>query len=65
MNDLKNLATIMLNGTQVTDAGLKELKNLKNLTWLDVSLTKVTDMGVKQLNKALPGCHILSYGLKK
>ena len=46
-------------GTQVTDAGLKELKDLKQLTSLYLPNTdQVTDDGVADLQKALPGCKI-------
>jgi internalin A len=45
-------------GTQVTDAGLKELKELKQLTELHLQRTKLTDAGVKELKEALPKCKI-------
>ena len=38
-----------LSGTQVTDAGLKELDGLKNLHTLHLGGTKVTDRGLKEL----------------
>ena len=41
-------------GTEVTDAGLKELAGLKQLQSLDLIRTQVTDEGVRQLRKALP-----------
>ena len=47
-----------LNNTQVTDAGLENLKGLTNLTDLFLNNTQVTDAGVKELQKALPNCHI-------
>ena len=40
-----------MSGTEVTDAGLKELVALKNLTHLHLSLTKITDEGLQQLVK--------------
>src|SRR5437870_5175232 len=33
----------LVTGKELTDAGLKELKDLKQLTSLDISVTKVTD----------------------
>src|SRR5438874_4326071 len=54
----KPVIGVNLAGTQVTDAGLKELKDLKQLTYLDVSGTQVTADGVADLQKALPGCGI-------
>ena len=38
-----------LSGTQVTDAGLKELAGLKNLHTLNLNFTPVTDAGLKEL----------------
>jgi len=43
-----------LNGTAVTDAGLKELRELKNLQNLNLDNTKITDAGIKEL-KGLTG----------
>jgi hypothetical protein len=43
-----------LSDTQVTDAGLKELKELKNLRSLDLFNTRVTDAGAAVLQNALP-----------
>ena len=53
------LSSTHVRGTEVTDAGLKELKGLKALTRLEVGNTKVTDEGVKDLQKALPGCRVI------
>src|SRR5204862_328520 len=41
-------------GTQVTDAGLKELEDLKQLTALYLAHTKVTGEGAQELQTALP-----------
>ena len=49
LKDLKNLTSLNLCSTQVTDEGLKELKDLKNLISLNLSETKVTDAGLKEL----------------
>jgi len=56
--ELKDLATPSLNGTPVTDAGLKELTALKRLTSLSLANTKVTEAGVAELRRALPKCLI-------
>jgi len=45
----KPVIRVRLGGTQVTDAGLKELAALKNLQELDLAGTKVTDAGLKEL----------------
>jgi internalin A len=46
---LKNLQTLILWDTQVTDAGLKDLAALKNLQALNLGATQVTDAGLKEL----------------
>ena len=50
--------SVDLNGTKVTDAGLKELAGLKNLHHLDLRETSVTHAGVAELQKALPKLQI-------
>jgi hypothetical protein len=45
--------------TNVTDAGVKDLKELKNLTGLDLHNTKVTDAGLKELKEGSSGIHVL------
>jgi internalin A len=52
------VVSLDLNGTPVTDAGLKELAALKNLTDLDLRNTEVTDAGLGYLRQALPSCQI-------
>ena len=54
----KPVTGVNLGGAQVTDAGLKGLKDLKQLTSLNLEGTKVTADGVADLQKALPGCKI-------
>jgi hypothetical protein len=56
--DFKKLTWLQLGSTQVTEAGLKELKELKNLSWLYLGGTPVTDAGLKELKEALPKCAI-------
>jgi len=52
------LQTLDLYNTQVTDAGVKELKGLKCLRLLDLRRTGVTDAGVKEIKAALPKIEI-------
>ena len=44
--------------TDVTDSGLKEIKELKNLQVLEIGFTPVTDAGAKELKAALPKLEI-------
>jgi hypothetical protein len=53
------LRRLDLNGTKVTDAGLKELAGLKNLKLLFLFDAPVTPAGIAELKKALPGCKIV------
>ena len=59
-SDLKRTRALMLNNTQITDEGLKDVAKLQNLTGLDLSRTQVTKAGVAELQKALPNCAIAS-----
>ena len=45
----KPVVAVDLRGTEVTDAGLKDLAPLTHLQKLDLSVTKVTDAGLKEL----------------
>ena len=45
-------------GTEIADAGLKEVAKLKQLTLLSLYDTKVTKAGIAELQKALPKCNI-------
>ncbi len=47
---------LLLNGTDITDEGLKHLHGLKSLRTLFLRGTKVTDAGVAGFQKALPNC---------
>ncbi len=58
LKEIKNLQTLDLSLTVVTDAGMKELKELKSLQMLDLGETKVTDKGRAELQKALPKLYI-------
>jgi len=59
---LSKVAALNLRGTDVTSAGLAQLKGLKGLTHLHLEKTKVNDEGLKQL-KELPNLVYLNlYG---
>ena len=52
------LKVLSLQGTKVTDAGLKHLTALTGLETLNLGKTQVTPGGVAQLQKALPKCKV-------
>ena len=58
LKPLTKLELLILSGTGVTDAGLKELVVLKELWGLSVTGTRVTAAGAAELHKALPKCQI-------
>src|SRR5205807_1684624 len=55
---------LSLYGTQVTDAGLKEIAGLKSLQSLSLSGTQVTDAGLKELT-SLKSLQLLNLGNTK
>jgi internalin A len=56
---LKNLTTLALNETRITEAGLKEIAELKRLTLLNIHGTRITGAGMKQLQQSLPNLNII------
>ena len=46
---LQELQGLYLEGTRITDAGLKELAKLQNLKGLSLEDTKITDAGLKNV----------------
>jgi len=56
---LSQLRRLDLDGTQVTDSGLENLRGLTQLRDLNLNGTDVTDAGVQLLRKALPNCQIV------
>ena len=58
LQNLKNLERLSLDGTKVSDVGLKSLHHLKKLTTLELSNTSITDDGVSALLQKLPGLDI-------
>jgi hypothetical protein len=55
----ESLFGLDISGTDLMDAGLKELANFKNLGRLCICNTKVSDEEVEKLQKALPKCLIV------
>ena len=51
LRDLKNLTSLSLMSTKVTDEGLKELQGMQNLNNLNLEGTKVTDRGLKEFRE--------------
>jgi hypothetical protein len=54
----RNLLSLSLSETRVTDAGLAHLQKLKGLRNLYLKGTKVTSQGVADLRKVLPDLEI-------
>jgi hypothetical protein len=52
------LVALDLQFTQVSDAGLEQLKNLQNLRYIFLAETQVTPSGIENLRKMLPNCII-------
>jgi len=62
VKECKNLQTLNLRHTKVSDKDLKEFKEIKSLWVLDLSHTRVTDAGVKELRDIEGlGCLNLSF----
>ncbi len=55
---LKNLRSLNLDGTAVTNEGLRHLHGLKHLESVSLSNTDITDNGVEELQKHLPGVDV-------
>ncbi|MFP6613293.1 MAG: hypothetical protein VB835_13365, partial [Pirellulales bacterium] len=55
----KAVVRVSLYRTNITDAGLANLKGLSSLEVLYLYGTQVTDAGVEKLKQALPKCMIL------
>ena len=65
---LTSVKYLSLFSTEVTDAGLKNLKELTNLRIVHIISTKITDEGIKDLHQALPNCmmvHTYKDGTRK
>jgi internalin A len=55
----ENVVGIVLNNTQVTDEGLRLLKNYPKLRFINVHNSRVTDAGVAELLKTFPNLRVL------
>ena len=55
------LEHLYLDGSPITDAGLKHLYTLKALKWVSLGNTQVTQRGLDDLQKALPNATISCY----
>ena len=66
---MKNLRTLNLEFTQVSDAGLEKLDELKGLEHLMVSNSRVSETGIQRFLETHPGCRVTwngrSFGGKK
>jgi hypothetical protein len=51
---LKQLRSLSLRGTQVSDLGVAPLRALTGLRFLNISQTKITGAGIAELHRALP-----------
>ena len=56
---LQDIGSLHLDGSPISDAGLKHLYPLKSLKTVSLSSTKVTQKGVDDLKRALPNVKIL------
>ena len=54
----RELRSLDLRDTQVTDGGLRHIAALKRLEQLDIRGTRITDRGLQELRQALPNCEI-------
>jgi hypothetical protein len=53
------LRWLSLQDTQVSDAGLEQLRRLSRLEMLDLVGTRVTERGVEEFQKSWPKCKVL------
>ena len=63
LRGLKNLQSLYLSGTEITDDGLKHLSDLTDLQVLSLSNTRITDDGLNHL-RGLKNLHYLSLSLR-
>lgn len=64
IRDWKNLTSLNLRGTKITDATLEMLAGLTSLQSLDISYAQLTDLGLNHLT-SLTGLHHLAMGGNK
>lgn len=58
LDALPHLQVLALDGTRITDAGLRSLKSLRNLRELSVSNTDTTEQTLAELAESLPGLFV-------
>jgi hypothetical protein len=58
VEDLSSYETLDLEGTQLSNAGLKQLEQMKQLRYIVVRHTNVTAAGIQRLQQALPKASI-------
>jgi hypothetical protein len=54
----RDLRSLDLRDTQITDGGLPHIAALRRLEKLDISGTRITEGGLQELRRALPNCEI-------
>ena len=59
-NPFKELRSLYLSRTNITDEGLKEIAKLTELSSLYLSYTNITAEELEELRKALPNCNIIT-----
>ncbi|GEM_PF-6243919 len=60
LKGLTELEVILLDYTQITNAGLEHLKGRTNLTWLNLVETQITDAGLEHL-KGMTNLNVLMH----
>lgn len=52
LKSLVDLRALLFDDAQISDTGLKDVKNIRSLTFLDLGGTSVTDVGLKEVGEA-------------
>jgi hypothetical protein len=55
----RELRSLDLRDTQITDGGVRHIAALRRLEQLDIRGTRITDVGLQELRGALPNCEII------
>jgi Leucine-rich repeat (LRR) protein len=62
VSKLSKLAVLRINGSQLSDAGIKHLKSMKGLLFLQIAnADRVTGAAVREVRDALRGCEVRRY----
>ena len=59
LEGLQGVQRLLLDGTGITDEGLKPLRRLAGLEHLNLTGTRVSDRGAADLSQALPKARII------